>query len=297
MRPIAERAGLTMIQLACQWNLAHRPVQTVAPTLIQEVGPEAKSIEDKRAELAALPAEQRLTHGDVDTIRTSGRQHRLHGAEGRLPAAHRRGATGSLDARRSPDHRRGALADRPRARPRDGRGAMSAGEVSLPITGGCNCGAVRFEVTEPFERLDATATARAASAAPARPRRPTGARRPARSGSSRGRTGSASWEPPDAGADKYFCGDCGSALFSRSEASIGVRLGASTAIPASGPPTASTSPTPPPGSRSPTTACRAILRRDPRPEALRRLVRLRPARRASTHSRPRGPRRPWPRPR
>ncbi len=72
MRPIAERAGLTMIQLACQWNLAHRPVQTVAPTLIQEVGPEAKSVEDKRAELAALPAQQRLTHGDVDTIRTLG---------------------------------------------------------------------------------------------------------------------------------------------------------------------------------------------------------------------------------
>jgi len=23
MRPIAQRAGLTMIQLACQWNLAH----------------------------------------------------------------------------------------------------------------------------------------------------------------------------------------------------------------------------------------------------------------------------------
>jgi aryl-alcohol dehydrogenase-like predicted oxidoreductase len=72
MRPIAERAGLTMIQLACEWNLAHRPVETVAPTLIQEVGPEAKSIEDKRAELAALPGEQRLTHGDVDTIRTLG---------------------------------------------------------------------------------------------------------------------------------------------------------------------------------------------------------------------------------
>jgi aryl-alcohol dehydrogenase-like predicted oxidoreductase len=72
MRPIAERAGLTMIQLACQWNLAHRPVQTVAPTLIQEVGTTAKSIEDKRGELAALPAEQRLTNGDVDTIRTLG---------------------------------------------------------------------------------------------------------------------------------------------------------------------------------------------------------------------------------
>ncbi len=38
MRPIAERAGLTMIQLACQWNLAHGPVACVVPTLIQEVG-------------------------------------------------------------------------------------------------------------------------------------------------------------------------------------------------------------------------------------------------------------------
>ena len=113
MRPIAERAGLTMIQLACQWNLAHRPVETVAPTLIQEVGPEAKSIEDKRAELAALPEEQRLTRWRRGHHPHAGRQHRLHGAEGRLPAIHRRGAAGSLDARRSPDHRRGALADRP----------------------------------------------------------------------------------------------------------------------------------------------------------------------------------------
>jgi aryl-alcohol dehydrogenase-like predicted oxidoreductase len=72
MRPIAQRAGLSMIQLACQWNLAHRPVQCVAPTLIQEVGAQTKSIEDKRAELAALPAEQRLTSGDVDTIRMLG---------------------------------------------------------------------------------------------------------------------------------------------------------------------------------------------------------------------------------
>jgi aryl-alcohol dehydrogenase-like predicted oxidoreductase len=72
MRPIAERAGLTMIQLACQWNLAHRAVECVAPTLIQEVGPQARTVEDKRAELAALPAEQRLTNADVDTIRTLG---------------------------------------------------------------------------------------------------------------------------------------------------------------------------------------------------------------------------------
>ncbi|HXO06561.1 MAG TPA: aldo/keto reductase, partial [Solirubrobacteraceae bacterium] len=72
MRPIADRAGLTMIQLACQWNLAHGPVRCVAPTLIQEVGPGARAIEDKRAELAQLPSELRLTADDVAAIRTIG---------------------------------------------------------------------------------------------------------------------------------------------------------------------------------------------------------------------------------
>jgi aryl-alcohol dehydrogenase-like predicted oxidoreductase len=72
MRPVAERAELTMIQLACQWNLAHEPVACVAPTLIQEVGPGARSIEAKRAEFAALPAEQRLSAHDVEEIRSIG---------------------------------------------------------------------------------------------------------------------------------------------------------------------------------------------------------------------------------
>jgi aryl-alcohol dehydrogenase-like predicted oxidoreductase len=72
MRPIAQRHGLTLLQLACQWNLAHEAVACVAPTLIQEVGPHARSIEDKRAELAALPGEQRLTDEDVATIRRFG---------------------------------------------------------------------------------------------------------------------------------------------------------------------------------------------------------------------------------
>ena len=70
--PIAERAGLTPIQLACQWNLAHPAVECVVPTLIQEAGPEARPIEAKRAELAALPAEQRLTAEDVAEIRAIG---------------------------------------------------------------------------------------------------------------------------------------------------------------------------------------------------------------------------------
>ncbi|HMH48026.1 MAG TPA: aldo/keto reductase, partial [Solirubrobacteraceae bacterium] len=33
MRPYAERHGLSMLQLACAWNLSHPPVRCVAPTL------------------------------------------------------------------------------------------------------------------------------------------------------------------------------------------------------------------------------------------------------------------------
>jgi aryl-alcohol dehydrogenase-like predicted oxidoreductase len=72
MRPIAQRSGLTMIQLACQWNLAHPAVACAAPTLIQEVGDGARAIEDKRAELQALPLELRLSDADVAEIRATG---------------------------------------------------------------------------------------------------------------------------------------------------------------------------------------------------------------------------------
>jgi aryl-alcohol dehydrogenase-like predicted oxidoreductase len=72
MRPIAERHGLTMLQLACAWNLAHESVATVVPTLIQEGGHEAKPIEVKRAELAAVPAGVPLTPEEVEAIRAVG---------------------------------------------------------------------------------------------------------------------------------------------------------------------------------------------------------------------------------
>jgi len=72
MAPIGVDAGLTPMQLACQWNLAHPAVACVAPTLIQEAGPEARPIEDKRAELAALPAEQQLTAEQLAEIREIG---------------------------------------------------------------------------------------------------------------------------------------------------------------------------------------------------------------------------------
>jgi aryl-alcohol dehydrogenase-like predicted oxidoreductase len=72
MRPIAARHGLTLLQLACQWNLAHGPVACVAPTLIQEPGLDARAVEDKRAELAAVSAEAVLTPAEVAEIRAAG---------------------------------------------------------------------------------------------------------------------------------------------------------------------------------------------------------------------------------
>ena len=72
LRPIAGRAGLTPMQLACQWNLAHRAVSCVVPTLIQEAGEAARPIEEKRAELAGLPADPRLSDAEVAEIRAVG---------------------------------------------------------------------------------------------------------------------------------------------------------------------------------------------------------------------------------
>jgi aryl-alcohol dehydrogenase-like predicted oxidoreductase len=70
MRPVAERHGLTMLQLACQWNLAHPAVECVAPTLIQEPG--GKPVEAKRAELAAVRREPVLSAEEIAELREIG---------------------------------------------------------------------------------------------------------------------------------------------------------------------------------------------------------------------------------
>jgi len=70
MRPVAERHGLTPIQLACAWNLAHDAVTTCVPTLIQEPG--GPAVEAKRAELAATPATSPLSPGEVAALRAAG---------------------------------------------------------------------------------------------------------------------------------------------------------------------------------------------------------------------------------
>lgn len=72
LEPVRERAGLSPIHLACRWDLAQPAVECVVPTLIQEAGPEARPVEEKRAELAALPCERALSDADLAEIRRIG---------------------------------------------------------------------------------------------------------------------------------------------------------------------------------------------------------------------------------
>jgi hypothetical protein len=96
--------------------------------------------------------------------------------------------------------------------------------MNLPLTGRCNCGAVAFEITEPLISSTYCHCTRCQR------RTGTGASANARVASEgfhilRGADRLRSWAPAD-GAEKFFCGDCGSAMFSRgNNAWIGVRLG------------------------------------------------------------------------
>ncbi len=67
MREIADKHGLTMLQLACIWNLCQPCVKSVIPTLIQEKGDSAKPVEAKAEELAKLP-EVVLSDDEIGTI-------------------------------------------------------------------------------------------------------------------------------------------------------------------------------------------------------------------------------------
>ncbi len=67
LRPIAEKHGLTLLQLACAWNLAQAPVKSVVPTLIQESGSDSRTIESKTDELAQLP-DVKLNEEEMERI-------------------------------------------------------------------------------------------------------------------------------------------------------------------------------------------------------------------------------------
>ncbi len=96
--------------------------------------------------------------------------------------------------------------------------------MTVPLTGHCNCGAVRYEISEPLVSAGychcTRCQRRTGTAASANGRAAPGSFRVV-AGEDRLRA----WRPPD-GAEKWFCGDCGSALFSRTaDDQIGVRLG------------------------------------------------------------------------
>ncbi len=89
MRPIARAHELSMLQLACAWDLAQTAVRCVAPTLIQEPGAGARAIEDKRAELAAVPAliaRSPLTSRELAQIRELGENTGCMALKGANPA-------------------------------------------------------------------------------------------------------------------------------------------------------------------------------------------------------------------
>jgi aryl-alcohol dehydrogenase-like predicted oxidoreductase len=95
MRPYAERHGLSMLQLACAWNLAHEPVHCVAPTLIQESGAGARAVEQKRAELAGVTVRSPLSAEECSELGEIGDNTRSMALKGA-----------------SPEHSGGPLADR-----------------------------------------------------------------------------------------------------------------------------------------------------------------------------------------
>lgn len=72
IRPIAEKHGLTMLQLASLWDLSHEPVKSVVPTLIQEASDDAKKIAAKLEDLAALPEQNLLSADEIAQIQAIG---------------------------------------------------------------------------------------------------------------------------------------------------------------------------------------------------------------------------------
>lgn len=71
IREYANKYDLTLLQLACAWNLSHGPVESVVPTLIQEAGEDSKPIEVKADELAELP-DVTLSPEDIAAIEAIG---------------------------------------------------------------------------------------------------------------------------------------------------------------------------------------------------------------------------------
>ena len=71
MKPLADKHGLSPLEFASIWNLSHPAVESVVPTFIQEVGEQARPIEEKIRAFGALP-EIRFTAEEVEQVRRIG---------------------------------------------------------------------------------------------------------------------------------------------------------------------------------------------------------------------------------
>ena len=104
--------------------------------------------------------------------------------------------------------------------------------TDLPLTGGCNCGAVRFEVTAPLTTASychCKRCQRRSGAAASPNAHPAEGSFRIISGAEKLRM----WQP-EGGGEKWFCGECGSSLFARNPSHanpIGIRMGAFDADP------------------------------------------------------------------
>jgi hypothetical protein len=98
--------------------------------------------------------------------------------------------------------------------------------TEYPLTGGCNCGAVRFEMTELVGAGYCHCTRcqrRTGSAASVSAFIADGALH-----FTAGEDKLKSWSPPGEGSDKWFCGECGSAIYAHNPNhpnSTAVRMG------------------------------------------------------------------------
>jgi aryl-alcohol dehydrogenase-like predicted oxidoreductase len=70
LHSIAARRGLTLMGLACQYDLAQPAVEITVPTLIQEH--RGRPVESKKDELRAVPEQIALTEKDLQEIRAIG---------------------------------------------------------------------------------------------------------------------------------------------------------------------------------------------------------------------------------
>ena len=98
----------------------------LAPTLIQEAGPDARPVEAKRADLAGIPAGRVLSAAEVDEIRAIGDNTGSMTLKGAAPDFEGESAR-PLGAHPRADRARAALGHRARARPRPRRGVDPEG--------------------------------------------------------------------------------------------------------------------------------------------------------------------------